>query len=100
MCRRLASFPKRAYTLDMSDLTNSAQGGELARETRDPNPLVAFVVGLLYVFRTAPGRQFMRELDAAVRKYSADPGELIRLLRTGDEVIDTTATEEVHRKEG
>ena len=62
----------------------------------DPNPAVALAVGLIYVFRTAAGARIMRDLEAAVRKYSADPQALWRLVREGDrgapptDVIDTT----------
>jgi hypothetical protein len=59
----------------------------------EPNPAVALAVGLIYVFRTSAGARLMRELEGAVRKYSADPQALWRLVRNGDrgEVIDTTA---------
>lgn len=59
----------------------------------EPNPAVALAVGLIYVFRTSAGARLMRELEGAVRKYSADPQALWRLVRDGDrgEVIDTTA---------
>jgi hypothetical protein len=62
----------------------------------EPNPAVAFAVGLVYVFRTAAGARMMRELEAAIRRYAADPAALWRLVREGDrapagEVIDTTA---------
>jgi hypothetical protein len=61
----------------------------------DPNPGVAFAVGLLYVFRTAAGARILRELEGAVRKYEADPQALWRLLREGEdrEVIDGTVAE-------
>ncbi|HEY2745610.1 MAG TPA: hypothetical protein VGL86_13340 [Polyangia bacterium] len=67
------------------------------RRDEDPNPAVAFAVGLIYVFRTSAGARIMRELETAVRKYSADPQALWRLVREGgggeprSEVIDTTA---------
>ncbi len=60
----------------------------------EPNPAVALAVGLIYVFRTSAGARIMRELEGAVRKYSADPQALWRLVRDGEEradVIDTTA---------
>jgi hypothetical protein len=60
----------------------------------EPNPVVALAVGLIYVFRTSAGARLMRELEGAVRKYSADPQALWRLVRDGEEradVIDTTA---------
>jgi hypothetical protein len=54
-----------------------------ARHNDDPNPAVALLVGLVYLFRTSPGARLMRELEAAVRKYSADPAALWRLVRQG-----------------
>jgi hypothetical protein len=61
----------------------------------DPNPAMAFAVGLIYVFRTAAGARIIRELEGAVRKYAADPQALWRLLREGEdrEVIDGTVAE-------
>jgi hypothetical protein len=61
----------------------------------EPNPAVAFAVGLIYVFRTAAGARIVRELERAVRKYAADPQALWRLVRDGDEgeVLDTTVAE-------
>ena len=62
----------------------------------EPNPAVALAVGLIYVFRTSAGARLMRELEGAVRKYSANPEALWRLVRDGEraeppgEVIDTT----------
>lgn len=74
-----------------------------AREERlaradEPHPLVAFAVGLVYLFRTPAGARMMRELEAAIRKYAADPAALWRVVREGEpdargEVIDTTADE-------
>ncbi len=68
-----------------------------ARRHDEPNPAVAFAVGLIYVFRTAAGARIMRELEGAVRKYAADPQALWRLVREGGhddeprgDVIDTT----------
>jgi hypothetical protein len=68
-----------------------------ARRDDEPNPAVAFAVGLIYVFRTNAGARIMRELEGAVRKYAADPQALWRLVREGGhdadargEVIDTT----------
>jgi len=68
------------------------------QRNEEPNPAVALAVGLIYVFRTSAGARLMRELEGAVRKYSADPQALWRLVRDGDrgdvdrgEVIDTTA---------
>jgi len=71
---------------------------EALQRSEDPNPAVALAVGLIYVFRTAAGARIMRDLEAAVRKYSADPQALWRLVREGDrglrdtpsDVIDTT----------
>jgi hypothetical protein len=70
----------------------------LQRSDDEPNPAVALAVGLIYVFRTSAGARLMRELEGAVRKYSADPHALWRLVRDGEpvavdrgEVIDTTA---------
>jgi len=65
----------------------------------EPNPLVAFAVGLIYVFRTAAGARIMRELEGAVRKYSADPHALWRLVHKGEhgDVIDTTVATERKR---
>jgi hypothetical protein len=70
----------------------------LQRCDDEPNPAVALAVGLIYVFRTSAGARLMRELEGAVRKYSADPHALWRLVRDGErpdvdrgEVIDTTA---------
>jgi hypothetical protein len=66
---------------------------KLAR-AEEPNPAVALAVGLIYVFRTSAGARMMRELEGAVRKYSADPQALWRLVREGEpraDVIDTTA---------
>ena len=70
----------------------------LQRGDDEPNPAVALAVGLIYVFRTSAGARLMRELEGAVRKYSADPQALWRLVRDGErpgvdrgEVIDTTA---------
>jgi hypothetical protein len=65
----------------------------LARgEAPDPNPAVAFAVGMIYVFRTSPGARILRELERAVRQYAADPQALWRLVREGGrgDVIDTT----------
>lgn len=61
----------------------------------EPNPAVAFAVGLIYVFRTSAGARIMRELEGAVRKYAADPQALWRLVREGErgEVLDTTVAE-------
>jgi hypothetical protein len=72
------------------------RGDDEAKLTRaeEPNPAVALAVGLIYVFRTSAGARLMRELEGAVRKYSADPQALWRLVREGEEradVIDTTA---------
>jgi hypothetical protein len=50
----------------------------------EPNPAVAFAVGLIYVFRTAAGAKIIRELETAVRTYAADPQALWRLVREGD----------------
>lgn len=58
----------------------------------EPNPAWALAVGLVYVFRTAPGLRIVKELERAVRRYAADPAALWRLVRDGEEVIDTTAT--------
>ena len=72
---------------------------EALDHSREPNPAVALAVGLVYVFRTAAGARLMRELETAVRKYSADPQALWRLVREGEpakappEVIDTTLVE-------
>jgi len=70
----------------------------LQQANEEPNPAVALAVGLIYVFRTSAGARLMRELEGAVRKYSADPQALWRLVRDGEqpeidrgEVIDTTA---------
>ena len=70
----------------------------LQHANEEPNPAVALAVGLIYVFRTSAGAKLMRELEGAVRKYSADPQALWRLVRDGEplgvdrgEVIDTTA---------
>jgi hypothetical protein len=65
----------------------------------EPNPAVAFAVGLIYVFRTAAGARIMRELETAVRTYAADPQALWRLVRDGQaaapdpNVIDGTVSE-------
>jgi hypothetical protein len=73
----------------------------LERGPQEPNPAVAFAVGLIYVFRTSAGARIMRELEGAVRKYAADPQALWRLVHEGEpgargEVIDTTvATREI-----
>lgn len=69
-----------------------------ALERKDePNPAVALAVGLVWVFRTAAGSKMMQELETAVRKYSADPQALWKLVSEGEraqvdrgEVIDTT----------
>ena len=75
-------------------------GGDksLRQANEEPNPAVALAVGLIYVFRTSAGARLMRELEGAVRKYSADPQALWRLVRDGEraavdrsDVIDTTA---------
>jgi hypothetical protein len=56
----------------------------LARDRdADPNPAVAFAVGLIYVFRTAAGARIMRELEGAIRRYAADPAALWRLVHEG-----------------
>jgi hypothetical protein len=70
---------------------------ESLTSAEEPNP----AVGLLYVFRTAAGARLMRELETAVRRYSADPQALWKLVRDGDtgaperrdDVIDTTVVE-------
>lgn len=68
----------------------------------EPNPAVAFAVGLIYVFRTAAGARIMKELETAVRTYAADPQALWRLVRDGEaaerparesNVIDGTVSE-------
>jgi hypothetical protein len=68
----------------------------------EPNPALAFAVGLIYVFRTAAGARIMRELETAVRTYAADPQALWRLVREGEaagradaraDVIDTTVAD-------
>ncbi|MDB4966372.1 MAG: hypothetical protein JWN44_2061 [Myxococcales bacterium] len=95
-----------AYTQDMfglmrrkraeTELDKDGEGGALGR-SEEPNPAVALAVGLIYVFRTSAGARLMRELEGAVRKYTADPQALWRLVREGGEVplerevIDTTA---------
>lgn len=78
-----------------------------ALERRDradePNPAVALAVGLVWMFRTAAGSRMIQELETAVRKYSADPQALWKLVREGElpdsgragraargDVIDTT----------
>jgi hypothetical protein len=74
---------------------------ESLTSAEEPNPAVALAVGLLYVFRTAAGARLMRELETAVRRYSADPQALWKLVRDGDtgaperrdDVIDTTVVE-------
>lgn len=69
----------------------------LERTAEEPNPAVALAVGLIYVFRTSAGARLMRELEGAVRKYTADPQALWKLVRDGEpkpergDVIDTTA---------
>ena len=77
----------------------------LERTDEEPNPAVAFAVGLIYVFRTSAGARLMRELEGAVRKYAADPEALWKLVRDGEpkaersDVIDTTvATKELPQK--
>jgi hypothetical protein len=74
----------------------------LERTDEEPNPAVAFAVGLIYVFRTSAGARLMRELEGAVRKYAADPQALWKLVRDGEpkpedgvrgDVIDTTAVD-------
>ncbi len=57
-----------------------------------PNPWWAFAVGLVYVFRTPRGRRLMRELEAAIRRYAADPAALLRLMR-GEEIIEAEVIE-------
>jgi hypothetical protein len=81
------------------------EGSETLQRQDDPNPAVAFAVGLIWVFRTSAGARLMRELEGAVRKYAADPQALWRLVREGeppperDDVIDTTvATKELPQK--
>jgi hypothetical protein len=65
----------------------------------EPNPAVALAVGLVWVFRTAAGSKMMQELETAVRKYSADPQALWKLVSEGEreidrgDVIDTTLVE-------
>ena len=71
--------------------------------TDEPNPAVALAVGLVWVFRTAAGSKMMQELETAVRKYSADPQALWKLVSEGEQpppekgdrgdVIDTTLVE-------
>ena len=63
------------------------------RDTAEANPLWALAVGLVYVFRTAPGHRILRDLERAVRRYAADPAALFRLVRGGDDVIDASARE-------
>jgi len=50
----------------------------------EPNPAVAFAVGLIYVFRTAAGARIIRELETAVRTYASDPQALWRLVHDRD----------------
>jgi hypothetical protein len=72
----------------------------------EPNPAVALAVGLVWMFRTAAGSKMIRELETAVRRYSADPQALWKLVREGEladpargsqpdrgDVIDTTLAE-------
>ena len=75
----------------MTKLTTRPDKAELVHDRDEPNPLVALAVGLIYLFRTRPGLAILRELDAAVRKYAANPAALWRLVRTGEQVLDTTA---------
>lgn len=70
---------------------------EALERNDEPNPAVALAVGLVWVFRTAAGSKMMQELETAVRKYSADPQALWKLVSEGErpevdrgEVIDTT----------
>ena len=73
------------------------KSGKRALDTprpEEPNPAVAFAVGLVYVFGTRPGHRILRDLERAVRRYAADPAALLELVRGGDEAIDTTATVE------
>jgi hypothetical protein len=76
----------------MAKLIRPSENDELVHDREEPNPLVALAVGLLYVFRTRPGHRILRELDAAVRKYASDPVALWQLMRSDEEVLDTTAT--------
>ncbi len=82
----------------MSKVVSARPRGEIATRPSDggePNPLWALAVGLVYVFRTAPGRELLRELERTVRAYAADPRALWRLVRGDDEsIVDSTAREQ------
>jgi hypothetical protein len=89
----------------LGKLTRRRKPESLERTDEEPNPAVAFAVGLIYVFRTSAGARLMRELEGAVRKYAADPEALWKLVRDGEpkaersDVIDTTvATKELPQK--
>ncbi len=73
----------------------------LTRRDREPSPLLTLAVGLIYVFRTSPGGRILRELEAAVRRYAADPQALWKLVRDGErgDVIDAPTTEAPPPKE-
>jgi hypothetical protein len=92
MLAKVGCDPARAYVHAMSSILPWRRKTELApKREEDPNPLWALAVGLVYVFRTGPGHQLMRDLEAAVRRYAADPAALWRLVQEGEDVIDTTA---------
>lgn len=86
----------------MFGLTRRRAKEALDRRDRadEPNPAVALAVGLVWMFRTAAGSKMIRELETAVRRYSADPQALWKLVREGElpesarpdrgDVIDTT----------
>ena len=72
---------------------------ELVRkDEEDPNPMWALAVGLVYVFRTAPGAKILRDLEGAIRQYAKDPAALWRLVQRGEQVIDTTALPDAPKK--
>ncbi len=53
---------------------------ELVQDRAGPNPMWALAVGLVYVFRTGPGQRILRDLEGAIRKYTADPSALWALV--------------------
>jgi hypothetical protein len=91
MRKIVSARPRGEIATPARDEVSDAVRREL-RGADEPSPLWALAVGLVYVFRTAPGHRVLRDLERAVRRYAADPAALWRLVRDGDrDIVDSTA---------
>jgi hypothetical protein len=59
----------------------------------EPHPLLALAVGMVYLFRTAPGARILSDLERAIRRYANDPVALWHLARRGEDIVDTTVVD-------